>query len=124
MRGVVLRTWRAMVALDLLDRILFRDPATRIERLESRIRDQEYEIELLKDKVSRLRGETADGQSQVTTAESPERSLDTQSQSMIKSRLGDEPEFRFKPAKLDQGDLRSGFFSRDDFANDRGRDAA
>ncbi len=55
MRGLALRSWRAIVTLGMIDRLLRRDPSYRIDKLEQQILEKEAEIHLLKSEVDRIR---------------------------------------------------------------------
>ncbi len=55
MRGLVLRSWRAVVALDVIDALLRRDSEHRLERLENQIKEKQQEIEQLRMQMERLR---------------------------------------------------------------------
>ena len=54
MRGLALRTWRAIVTLDMIDKLLRRDPTFRIEKLEDEIAEKQREIELLQHELEQL----------------------------------------------------------------------
>jgi voltage-gated potassium channel len=54
MRGLMLRSWRAIVTLDVIDKILRRDPNYRLDKLQSQIDEKEDEIKLLKSELQRL----------------------------------------------------------------------
>lgn len=53
-RGLALRAWRAVVALDVIDTILRRDPSYRLDKLQSQIDEKEAEIRELKQELIRL----------------------------------------------------------------------
>lgn len=55
MRGLILRSWRAVVALDVIDTLLRRDPQYRIDKLESQINEKQKEIDDLRDELARLK---------------------------------------------------------------------
>lgn len=55
MRGLLLRTWRALVALDALDKLLRRDAEHRFEKLQAQIDEKQQELELLKLALERER---------------------------------------------------------------------
>ena len=59
MRGLALRSWRAVVALDMIDKVLRRDPTHRIDKLEAEIVEKELEIELLRCELERVRGKSS-----------------------------------------------------------------
>lgn len=53
MRGLALRSWRAVVTLDVIDTLLRRDAGYRIEKLQNLIAEKEGEIQLLKSELAR-----------------------------------------------------------------------
>lgn len=54
LRGLGLRAWRGVVALELIERILHRNPYKRLAHLNALLQDKERELEHLRDKVRRL----------------------------------------------------------------------
>ncbi len=59
MRGVLIRTWRAIVAMDVLERIFVRNPAERIARLERALLEKESELDLIRGKIEKLKARLA-----------------------------------------------------------------
>jgi hypothetical protein len=59
MRGVLIRTWRAIVAMDVLERIFVRNPAERIARLERALIEKESELDLIRGKIEKLKARLA-----------------------------------------------------------------
>ncbi len=59
MRGLLLRSWRAIITLDMIDKILRRDPTFRIDKLEQIIAEKEADIELLRAELHRMREQAA-----------------------------------------------------------------
>jgi hypothetical protein len=57
MRGLALRTWRAFVTLDVIDKILRRTPAYRYEKIRSQIMEKERELCRLKAELETARRE-------------------------------------------------------------------
>jgi len=55
MRGLLLRSWRAVIALDVIDMLLRRDPNQRVENLENQIADRQLEIEHLRTEIERMK---------------------------------------------------------------------
>ena len=55
MRGLAIRSWRAIVALDVIDTILRRDPEQKMDRLQLQIDEKEEEIEYLRKQLEKLR---------------------------------------------------------------------
>jgi voltage-gated potassium channel len=55
MRGLALRSWRAIVALDVLDRVLRRTPEDKMDNLQGQIEEKEHEIEELRQELERIR---------------------------------------------------------------------
>ena len=58
MRGLILRSWRAIVALDVIDTLLRRDSEQRMEKLQNQIDEKQQEIEQLKIQMQRLESKT------------------------------------------------------------------
>lgn len=55
MRGLAIRSWRAIVVLDVIDSLLRRDPQQRVEKLESQIHEKRQEIEHLHSEIVRIK---------------------------------------------------------------------
>lgn len=55
MRGLALRSWRAIVALEVIDKLLRRDPVKVEERLLDQIKEKEREIEQLRSQLESVR---------------------------------------------------------------------
>ena len=55
MRGLAIRSWRAIVALDVIDTILRREPEKRMDRLEMQIIEKQEEIDYLRNQVEKIR---------------------------------------------------------------------
>ena len=55
LRGIALRTWRAFVALDVLDMLLRRDPTYQMEKLQEEIAEQADELNYLKSELERMK---------------------------------------------------------------------
>ncbi|MFK7767083.1 MAG: hypothetical protein AB8B55_07660 [Mariniblastus sp.] len=55
MRGLAIRSWRAVVALDVIDTILRRDPEQRMDRLQIQIDEKQEEIEYLRNQLEKIR---------------------------------------------------------------------
>lgn len=55
LRGLALRVWRGIVALDMLSRLMRLDPERRIELLEELIGEKEEEIEKIREQIAELR---------------------------------------------------------------------
>lgn len=53
-RGLALRTWRAVVTLNVIDTLLRRDGEYRMERLKEQIEEKQREIELLHQELKRI----------------------------------------------------------------------
>lgn len=62
LRGLIMRAWRAILILQIVDRILHRDPVKKIELLEEQIQEKLTEIEALQTEVARLKAEVASTQ--------------------------------------------------------------
>lgn len=55
LRGLALRTWRAIVALDVIDMLLRRDPEYRIEKLQAEIDEKRIELELMARELQQMK---------------------------------------------------------------------
>ena len=55
MRGLLLRSWRAVIALDVIDRLLRRTPEDKMQKLQKLIVEKEIEIDDLKSELERVR---------------------------------------------------------------------
>jgi len=55
MRGLAIRTWRGVVTLNMIDKLLRRDHTFRMEKLESEIAEKQRELELLQHELDQLR---------------------------------------------------------------------
>ncbi len=139
MRGLALRTWRAIVALDLLDRILIRDPEARLLKLEARLEEGEHELEMLRGKITSLKvmveerrtiaASEQEPRGNMSSSQAPKPSTNgseatasanvtgNESKKVTRlSRPSNQPS-PFAPAKLDERYLRSGFFGRHDLTD-------
>ena len=54
LRGLGIRAWRGVIALELIERVLHRRPETRLEHLKARLHDKEQDLELLRERIRRL----------------------------------------------------------------------
>jgi voltage-gated potassium channel len=54
LRGLAMRVWRALVALEIIESLLVRNPERRLEKLEVRLADKLEEIEFLKQDIARM----------------------------------------------------------------------
>jgi len=57
-RGLAIRTWRAIVALDAIDMLMRRDAEQRMEKLQMRIDEKQQEIEHLQQQLAQLKSKT------------------------------------------------------------------
>lgn len=55
MRGLALKSWKAIVVLDVIDALLRRDPKQRVEKIESQILEKQQEIEHLRSEIDRVK---------------------------------------------------------------------
>ena len=55
MRGLALKTWRAVLTLNVIDKLLRRDDEYHIERLEGQIAEKELELQELHDQLRSIR---------------------------------------------------------------------
>jgi voltage-gated potassium channel len=54
LRGLGLRAWQGLVALELIEQLLHRDPAKRLEKLRRRAEEQEWELERLRRRIAEI----------------------------------------------------------------------
>ncbi|QDU36281.1 hypothetical protein Mal4_05650 [Maioricimonas rarisocia] len=54
LRGAAMRLWRALLLMEVIDRVLRSDPEQRLERLRSQLREKEQELDRLRAKVEEL----------------------------------------------------------------------
>ncbi len=58
LRGVALRGWRALLLLDMIERLLNASPQKQVQKLEEKCAEKERELLLLREKIARIREET------------------------------------------------------------------
>jgi voltage-gated potassium channel len=71
LRGLLFRTWRAIVTLDLIDMVLRRNPAVRLERTRVLLAEKQEEVELLRSEIARLEAMAAKQASEATSTHVP-----------------------------------------------------
>lgn len=54
LRGLAMRAWRAVLVLELVDRLLRRDPSRRLKLLKEQLADKELEIQALREEIVRV----------------------------------------------------------------------
>ncbi len=54
LRGLIMRAWRGIVALELMERILHRDPKTRLAHLKAKLQSQERDLAILRQRIQQL----------------------------------------------------------------------
>ena len=54
LRGLGMRAWRGVIALELIERLLHRDPEIRLARLKTRLRDKQRELLYLCERIREL----------------------------------------------------------------------
>lgn len=59
MRGLGLRAWQGMVALEVLERLLHRDPQSRLRHLKEVLAEKEQETERLRERIRQMEAECA-----------------------------------------------------------------
>jgi voltage-gated potassium channel len=57
LRGLGLRAWRGVVALELVEALLYRQPEARLEHLKFKLQDKEHDVELLRRRIARLKAD-------------------------------------------------------------------
>lgn len=78
MRGLAIRAWRAVVALDGIDTILRRDPEYRVEKLRVQIEEREKEIEHMRVQLKTLEASIvvqSDSEEDVSNPEVPKPNI-------------------------------------------------
>lgn len=66
LRGLGLRAWQGIIALELIERILHRDPESRLAHLREQFKDKEDDLKQLRRRIEKLEAET-----QQSSAERP-----------------------------------------------------
>jgi voltage-gated potassium channel len=61
-RGLILRAWRALLALELVEKVLWRNKRALIARLEEQLMDRELEVQHLRKRIEHLRTQIHDQQ--------------------------------------------------------------
>lgn len=54
-RGLLVRTWRAVVAFEVIEKVLWRDPASHCSRLEDELLEREADIRDLRNRIRQIR---------------------------------------------------------------------
>jgi voltage-gated potassium channel len=57
LRGLGLRAWQGLVALELIEQLVHRDPAKRLEKLRRQAEEQEWELERLRRRIAEIEAE-------------------------------------------------------------------
>ena len=60
LRGLGIRAWRGVLTLELIERLIFRKPQTRLARLRAKLADKEHDIAQLKRRIDHLEQKIAD----------------------------------------------------------------
>lgn len=58
LRGLGLRAWRGVVALELVERLLYRKPDSRLAYLRRKLRDKQHDLDQLQRRIARLETES------------------------------------------------------------------
>lgn len=53
-RGLLIRAWRAIVTLEVIDMFLRRDPSHRLERLQEQLAEKEFELQAIKAEIAEV----------------------------------------------------------------------
>ena len=77
LRGVVIRGWRTVLTLDVIDRLLRRAPEDRLERLRFRLAEQQEEMDLTLEEIGRLEAIVAERQRRRDAARNTPQTLET-----------------------------------------------
>ncbi len=67
LRGVALRGWRALILLELVQRLLFISPEKRLRKLEEQFIDKQHELEHLRQQIESLRARLPEPSASVTS---------------------------------------------------------
>ena len=59
LRGLGLRAWQGLVALELIEQLVHRDPAKRLEKLRRQAEEQEWELGRLRRRIAEIEAEQA-----------------------------------------------------------------
>ncbi len=57
LRGLGLRAWQGIIALGLIERLLHRDPQSRLSHWQDQLREKQHEIEQLRQRIDKLAAE-------------------------------------------------------------------
>ena len=98
-RGLALRAWRAVVALEVIDTLLRRDPETRMEALKNKIKEREMEIQELTKRLNRLESKTRKNKFELKAPQMLSNDQHENENSMFMARI-DEIEFCANEAAL------------------------
>jgi len=66
LRGLGLRAWRGVVALELVEALLYRQPEARLEHLKYKLQEKEHDVDLLRRRITRLEADIHARQSEET----------------------------------------------------------
>ncbi|MFG0332878.1 MAG: hypothetical protein ACF8TS_05900 [Maioricimonas sp. JB049] len=66
LRGAAMRLWRALLLMEVIDRVLRSDPEQRLQRLRSQLREKEREVNRLRAKVEALEADVLSKSSALT----------------------------------------------------------
>ncbi len=68
LRGLAMRLWRAFVALEIIEMLLYRNPELRLEKLQQKFEMKMEEVSYLKEDIQRLRTRVAERQAEAEAA--------------------------------------------------------
>jgi len=60
LRGLGIRAWRGVLTLELIERMFFRKPQSRLARLRAKLADKEHDVTQLKHRIEHLEQQVAD----------------------------------------------------------------
>jgi voltage-gated potassium channel len=66
LRGVTMRTWRSVLLLDLIARVVRISPEKQLAKLRETLQEKEIELELLRERIQELENEVAENAASTT----------------------------------------------------------
>jgi len=72
LRGLGMRAWRGVIALELIERVLRRKPETRLEHLKAQLQDKEQDLTILRERIRHLEASIASKQQPNETEHTPD----------------------------------------------------
>ena len=80
LRGLALRMWRGFITLEIIDKILSRNPERRLEKLELLLEEKNEEVDMLRKDIAKLRQKVAEKKAAELAKEQEEEAAEAQSE--------------------------------------------